>query len=97
MLTLSSLSMAPRKKVTDPGLFEPDEPLSDPESEASVKVPRRRTTRAAPSPADERVAASLARLPELVERLEALIAEVPKAVEFEPLAEHIYSFAQTGP
>ncbi len=96
MLTLSSLSMAPRKKVTDPGLFGPDEP-SPPEAEAPARGSRRRAPRAAPSPADDHVTASLARLPELVARLEALIAEVPKAVEFEPLAEHIYSFAQTGP
>jgi len=41
--------------------------------------------------------ASLARLPQLVERLEALIADVPQAEQFEPLAEHIYSFAQSGP
>ena len=96
-MTLSSLPMAPRKKVTAPGLFGPDEPSSSPDSDPLPKTPRKRTPRLAPLPADDRVAASLARLPELVERLEALIAEIPKAVEFEPLAEHIYSFAQSGP
>ena len=89
--------MAPRKKITAPSLFGPDEPSSNPDSDPPPKTPRKRTPRVAPLPADDRVAASLARLPELVERLEALIGEIPKAVEFEPLAEHIYSFAQSGP
>jgi hypothetical protein len=39
----------------------------------------------------------MSRLPALVERLEGLIAEIPRAADFEPLAEHIYSFAQLGP
>ncbi len=87
--------MAPRKKAAAPGLFGPDEPPG--EEAAPVKTPRRRAPRASPPPVDDRVAASLSRLPELVERLEALIAEVPQAEQFEPLAEHIYSFAQSGP
>jgi len=94
--------MAPRKKVPEPGLFGPVEPVAEPAPPA--KKPRKRATKAAPQPApesplalDDRVIASLARLPDLVERLESLIGEVPKAAEFEPLAEHIYSFAQTGP
>lgn len=95
MLTLSSLSMAPRKKISTPGLFGPDEPLT-PERDPP-KAPRKRASRAAAPPVDDRVTDALARLPDLVERLEALIAEVPKADQFEPLAEHIYSFAQTGP
>lgn len=87
--------MAPRKKATAPSLFGPDEPTvsgSDPE-----KPPRKRASRAAAAPVDDQFAASLARLPDLVQRLEALIADVPKAEQFEPLAEHIYSFAQSGP
>ena len=95
MLTLCSLSMAPRKKISTPGLFGPDEPLT-PERDPP-KAPRKRPLRAAAPPVDDRVTDALARLPDLVERLEALIAEVPKADQFEPLAEHIYSFAQTGP
>ena len=95
MLTLSSLSMAPRKKISTPGLFGPDEPLT-PERDLP-KAPHKRASRAAAPPVDDRVTDALARLPDLVERLEALIAEVPKADQFEPLAEHIYSFAQTGP
>lgn len=86
--------MAPRKKVQAPGLFGPDEPISEPEA---PKTPRKRSARAAPPAVDDRVAASLAKLPDLVERLEALIADVPQAEQFEPLAEHIYSFAQSGP
>jgi ABC-type transporter Mla subunit MlaD len=39
----------------------------------------------------------MSRLPALVERLETMIGEIPKAAEFEPLAEHIYAFAQIGP
>ncbi len=89
--------MAPRKKAQAPGLFGPDEPNDAAETPAPPKAPRRRASRAAPPPVDDRVAASLARLPDLVERLEALIADVPKAEQFEPLAEHIYSFAQSGP
>lgn len=87
--------MAPRKKVTSPGLFGSDETGSLPDS-----PPRPARKRASPKAApavDDRVTTSLARLPELVERLEALIAEVPRADQFEPLAEHIYSFAQSGP
>ncbi len=86
--------MAPRKKAPAPGLFGPDETVSEPEA---PKTPRKRSARAAPPVVDDRVAASLARLPDLVERLEALIADVPQAEQFEPLAEHIYSFAQSGP
>jgi hypothetical protein len=87
--------MAPRKKASTPGLFGPDEPTA-----ADLDPPRparKRAARATAPPPDDRVAASLARLPDLVERLEALIADVPKAEQFEPLAEHIYSFAQSGP
>jgi len=87
--------MAPRKKAAAPGLFGPDEPGT--EEAAPAKTPRKRAPRSSPPPVDDRVAASLSRLPELVERLEALIAEVPQAEQFEPLAEHIYSFAQSGP
>ena len=64
------------------------------------KPSRRKATRApapTPAPADDRVAVALARLPDLVERLEGLIAEIPSASQFEPLAEHIYSFAQSAP
>lgn len=89
--------MAPRKKVTSPGLFGPDETGAP--SDASPRPARKRASpRSAAAPSiDDRVSASLARLPDLVERLEALIAEVPRADQFEPLAEHIYSFAQSGP
>ena len=86
--------MAPRKKVPALGLFGPDETISEPEA---PKTPRKRPDRPAAPAIDDRVAASLARLPDLVERLEALIADVPQAEQFEPLAEHIYSFAQSGP
>jgi hypothetical protein len=85
------------KNVAGPGLFDPDQSTSSLHSETPPKTPRKRAARAAAPRVDDRVAASLARLPDLVERLEALIAEVPKASEFEPLAEHIYSFAQSGP
>ncbi|MBP9946028.1 MAG: hypothetical protein KBH14_06510 [Vicinamibacteria bacterium] len=87
--------MAPRKKVTSPGLFGHDETGSLPDTPA--KAARKRASPKAAMALDERVTASLARLPDLVERLEALIAEVPRADQFEPLAEHIYSFAQSGP
>ncbi len=86
--------MAPRKKVQAPGLFGPDETISAPEA---PKTLRKRPARPAAPAIDDRVAASLAKLPDLVERLEALIADVPQAEQFEPLAEHIYSFAQSGP
>ena len=86
--------MAPRKKAPTPGLFGPDETPAEPEA---PKAPRKRPGRSVPPAVDDRVAASLAKLPDLVERLEALIADVPQAEQFEPLAEHIYSFAQSGP
>lgn len=89
--------MAPRKKAPAPGLFGPDELPAPADEFPPPKAPRKRASRPAPPPVDDRVAASLARLPDLVERLEALIADVPKAEQFEPLAEHIYSFAQSGP
>jgi hypothetical protein len=89
--------MAPRKNVASPGLFGPDEAGSLLDPDSSPKPSRKKKPRAAPPPVDDRLAASMARLPELVERLEALIAEIPKAAEFEPLAEHMYSFAQIGP
>lgn len=85
--------MATRKKASDPDLFASDEP----DAEGSVPAPRKRTRTAAPRVADDRVTLALERLPDLVDRLEGLLAEVPKAVEFEPLAEHIYAFAQSGP
>jgi hypothetical protein len=86
--------MAPRKKAPAPGLFGPDE-SSEPEGPEPAKTPRKKAAKSAP--ADDRVQAALSRLPDLVDRLEALIADVPKAEQFEPLAEHIYSFAQSGP
>jgi DNA repair ATPase RecN len=89
--------MAPRKKAPAPGLFGPDEPPAASDEALPPKAPRKRASRAAPPAVDDRVAVSLALLPDLVERLEALIADVPKAEQFEPLAEHIYSFAQSGP
>ena len=89
--------MAPRNKAPAPGLFGPDELPAVSDETPAPKAPRKRASRPAPPPADDRVAASLARLPDLVERLEGLIADVPKAEQFEPLAEHIYSFAQSGP
>jgi hypothetical protein len=85
--------MATRKKASDPDLFASDEP----DAEGSVPAPRKRTRAAAPRVADDRVTLALERLPDLVDRLEGLLAEVPKAAEFEPLAEHIYAFAQSGP
>lgn len=87
--------MAPRKKAPAPGLFGPDDLPAAADEALPPRAPRKRASRAAP--VDDRLAASLARLPDLVERLEALIADVPKAEQFEPLAEHIYSFAQSGP
>jgi len=87
--------MASRKKAPEPGLFDPAEPIS-PEPKAKPKRARAPRKTAAPA-ADPKVADALLRLPALVDRLQALIAEVPKAAEFEPLAEHIYSFAQSGP
>ncbi len=91
--------MALRKKVSEPGLFGPEEPTS---SDPPPRKPRPRSPRGSappitPPPLDDRVAPSLTRFPELVARLEALITEIPKASEFEPLAEHIYSFALSGP
>jgi hypothetical protein len=38
-----------------------------------------------------------ARLEALVGALQAALAEVPRASEFEPLAEHLYEFARTAP
>ena len=89
--------MASRKKVASPDLLTPDETPSEAGLLESPKAPRKRAPRAKAPVVDDRVADSLARLPDLVERLETLIGEVPKASEFEPLAEHIYSFAQSGP
>jgi DNA repair ATPase RecN len=89
--------MAPRKKAPAPGLFGPDEPPAASDEAVPPKAPRKRASRAVQPPVDDKVATSLARLPDLVDRLEALIADVPKAEQFEPLAEHIYSFAQSGP
>lgn len=89
--------MAPRKKAPAPGLFGPDELPAAPDEALPPKLPRKRASRAAAPPVDDKVATALALLPGLVERLEALIADVPQAEQFEPLAEHIYSFAQSGP
>lgn len=89
--------MASRKKDAAPGLFGPVEPEA-PDTDSPARAPaKRRARRPASPPVDDRIMAALARLPELVERLENVVAEVPKADEFEPLAEHIYAFAQSGP
>ncbi len=87
--------MAPRKKATAVGLFGSVDPQS--EDPGTAAKPRKRAVRPSPSPVDDRTAEALAKLPGLVERLETLIEEVPKADQFEPLAEHIYSFAQSAP
>lgn len=89
--------MAPRKKAFAPGLFESDEPDARPDAEALAKAPRKKASRKIPTENEERFALAVQRFPELLDRLEALLAEVPKAAEFEPLAEHIYAFAQSGP
>ncbi|MEO8358579.1 MAG: hypothetical protein ABI672_01005 [Vicinamibacteria bacterium] len=89
--------MAPRKKAVAADLFGTDDAMKT-DVDATPKTSRKRAVKAPPPPPiDDRTAALLARLPGIVERLEALIGEVPKAAEFEPLAEHIYSFAQSGP
>jgi hypothetical protein len=86
--------MTPRKKATQPGLFGADDSAG---AEPPRPSARKRAARTPAPPVDDRLAAGLTRLPDLVARLEALVGEIPKAAEFEPLAEHIYSFAQTGP
>ena len=85
--------MAPRKKASGPGLFGSDET----EETTGAKTPRKRVPRAVAPPIDEKVAKALDRLPQLVDKLESLIEEVPKAEQFQPLADHIYEFAQSGP
>jgi hypothetical protein len=89
--------MASRRRTPAPSLFESTEGVPAPDEASPPKKTRKRAAAPAAAPADDRVAAALSRLPDLVERLENLIAEVPKAAEFEPLADHIYSFAQSGP
>lgn len=90
--------MASRKKASDPDLFASNEPDAAGAESPAPPPARKRAARAPASPApDDRVTAALERLPDLVDRLEGLLAEVPKAAEFEPLAEHIYAFAQSGP
>jgi hypothetical protein len=84
--------MAPRKKATGSGLFGP---IGEPEETA--KPARKRASKAPPPPVDDKVSEALERLPRLVDKLEALIEEVPKAEQFQPLADHIYEFAQSGP
>lgn len=96
-LTLSSTAMASRKKAPEPDLFGSDEPEAV-SATVAPKPSRKKSPRATVAVvADDRVANALDRLPDLVDRLEGLLAEVPKAAEFEPLAEHIYAFAQSGP
>lgn len=91
--------MASRKKTVTADLFGSDDSTPQAASEGAPRAPRKRSRRATvpPPPLDEQVIAALARLPRLIERLETAVSEVPKAAEFEPLAEHIYAFAQTGP
>jgi hypothetical protein len=89
--------MAPRRRASAPSLFESAEGVSPREEAAPPKTTRKKAVRPASPPVDDRVTTALSRLPDLVDRLESLIAEVPKAAEFEPLADHIYSFAQSGP
>jgi hypothetical protein len=86
--------MAPRKKTTEPGLFGPADSGA---TEPAPKPARKRAAKAPAPPVDDRVTRALDRLPQLVDKLELLIEEVPKAEQFEPLADHIYSFAQSGP
>ncbi len=88
--------MTSRKKAEAPGLFESDDDPK-PEAEVPAKPGRKRASRKAPTESEERFAAAVLRFPELLDRLEAVIAEIPNASEFEPLAEHIYAFAQSGP
>ena len=88
--------MTPRKKADVPGLFEP-EGDPQPEAEAPARPARKRASGKAPTESEERFATAVQRFPDLLDRLETLLAEVPKAAEFEPLAEHIYAFAQSGP
>jgi ABC-type transporter Mla subunit MlaD len=63
---------------------------------AEKKAPARR--KAAPRATVEAVPDTvLLRLEAVVAALQAALAEVPRASEFEPLAEHLYEFARTAP
>jgi ABC-type transporter Mla subunit MlaD len=51
----------------------------------------------APSPAERSLVETAERLERLGERLASSLDEVPKAADFEPLAEHLYEFARQAP
>jgi hypothetical protein len=75
----------------------------------TTKTPKRRSPARAPAaaPADDGVAAlraEVAALSEVVARLgasadlmSATTAELPRAADFQPLADHLYAFAQSAP
>lgn len=68
-----------------------------PAARAAPSSPRTRRATRAPTAALPELAAVLQRLSELAATLEVALGEVPRAAEFEPLAEHLYEFARTAP
>lgn len=79
-----------RRGADNAGLFDDEGPVE----------PRRARLRRPKAPGDDvpaDVRRALERLPSLVARLEEAIGETPRASEFEPLADHLYSFAQSAP
>jgi ABC-type transporter Mla subunit MlaD len=78
-------------------------PLAPAKLEAPVRARRTRPAKPAATPRPEPLAAERAlggtaeKLERLGERLALALDEVPKASDFEPLAEHLYEFARQAP
>lgn len=81
-----------RRNAETAGLFDDETPPADGKPRG-----RRRATGAVSEEVTPSVRGALERLPSLVARLEEAIGEAPRGAEFEPLAEHLYAFAQSAP
>jgi ABC-type transporter Mla subunit MlaD len=90
--------MARRATITKPlAPAKPEASVRPRRPRASKPAVARRAEPDAPSPAERALLESAERLDRLGERLTLALDEVPKAADFEPLAEHLYEFARQAP
>jgi ABC-type transporter Mla subunit MlaD len=58
---------------------------------------RPRTKKTSPAPRKSRAAGTTTAVPDLTQELLRALAELPKPADFQPLADHLYTFAQHAP
>jgi len=91
--------MARRATIAKPAVAAPEAPIRTRKpGTPKPKAARPRSVEPeSPAPAERVLGETAERLERLGERLARSLDEVPKAADFEPLAEHLYEFARQAP